>query len=162
MCAILDNSARDKVFRDKPSPANREFLKWIEAGRGRLVIGGEVTRELSKKEKVRKWLGEAEMLGIVKVIDDKIVDAKTAELKRANQRQRANKMGNKYNSDDPHVLALALESGARLLHAKDDDLEEDFLTRNLIAPGRGVIYPKGGVKGGHRRWLIKHGGLCRQ
>ena len=152
MCAILDNSVRDKVFRDEPSPANRDFLKWIEAGRGRLVIGGEVTRELSKKEKVRKWLGEAEMLGIVKVMDDKIVDAKTADLKNNKRCQ----------SDDEHVIALALESGARLLHAKDDDLEEDFGNPDLINNPSGKLYPNSRPQGGHLQWLINNqDDLCR-
>jgi len=152
MCAILDNDLRDAVFGNNPAPADREFLRWIEMGRGRLVVGGQLTRELSGNEKVRKWLGEAEMLGIVKLIDNERVDTRAANLRN----------GNMCQSDDEHVIALALESGARLLHSNDRALRADFRNPNLISQPRGALYPRNRAQGDYLQWLINHGDLCRR
>ena len=43
-------------------------------------------------------------------------------------------------SDDPHVIALARISGARLLCSNDKDLQQDFGTKNLIDRPRGKVY----------------------
>ena len=42
-------------------------------------------------------------------------------------------------SDDPHVLGLALVSGARLLYTNDLNLQKDFKNPALIRP-RGKVY----------------------
>ena len=43
-------------------------------------------------------------------------------------------------SDDPHVLALAEVSGARLLYTNDRDLQQDFRDHKIINNPRGNIY----------------------
>ena len=58
------------------------------------------------------------------------VDAKTQEL--LNQ--------GLYTSNDPHVLALAIVSGARLLYSNDADLQQDFKDKRLIDKPRGKVY----------------------
>ena len=45
-----------------------------------------------------------------------------------------------YQSDDPHVLALAQASGARLLYSNDGPLQDDFRNRRLIDNPRGSVY----------------------
>ena len=45
-----------------------------------------------------------------------------------------------YTSDDPHLLALAQVSGARLLYSNDSDLQDDFKNRRLIDNPRGRVY----------------------
>ena len=61
--------------------------------------------------------------------DSAIVDAETNKLV-------AN--GN-CKSDDEHIIALALVSGARILCTTDADLMDDFRDRLLLAP-QGKIY----------------------
>jgi hypothetical protein len=43
-------------------------------------------------------------------------------------------------SDDPHIIALAKVSGARLLCSKDQNLHTDFGNRVFIDKPRGNIY----------------------
>ena len=43
-------------------------------------------------------------------------------------------------SDDPHVLALARVSGARLLYTGDTDLIADFKDKKIIDSPRGKVY----------------------
>lgn len=46
----------------------------------------------------------------------------------------------KLTSDDPHVIALAIESGARLLYSHDHKLQDDFRDSALINAPRGKVY----------------------
>ena len=43
-------------------------------------------------------------------------------------------------SDDPHIIALAGESGARLLYSHDRSLQQDFRDVSLINNPRGKVY----------------------
>ena len=43
-------------------------------------------------------------------------------------------------SDDPHILALAVVSGARLLYSNDRLLQHDFKNPALINQPRGKVY----------------------
>ena len=66
-------------------------------------------------------------------------------------------------SDDEHVLALALVSGARLLYTNDPALIDDFGNREIVASPRGKIYTtarNAGVTDAHRRLLAARD-LCR-
>jgi hypothetical protein len=43
-------------------------------------------------------------------------------------------------SDDPHVLALARLSGARVLYSEDGDLMDDFKDRTIVPHPKGKVY----------------------
>ena len=152
MCAILDNSARGEVFRNAPTERGLIFYNWLNSGKGRLVIGGTKLRaELAGNRwqpggesagnrpqpgsaNFRKWLPTAIRLGRVTEWDDREIDDATRDLKKDKVCQ----------SNDPHVIALARASGARLLYTNDDDLETDFKNARLISKPRGKIYPNEG------------------
>lgn len=139
MCAILDNSARDEVFGNTPTTRGRLFFDWINQGQGRLSIGGTKLRaELGGSTQqpgsinFRRWLPTAIRRGlIIQPDDDNTVDAAADDLK----------VQGICLSDDPHVLALAQDTGARLLYSNDGDLQEDFRNRDIIKGVRGKIYP---------------------
>ena len=139
MCAILDNSARDEVFGDTPTERGLVFHEWLDKGRGRLVIGGTKLRhELAGSSgqqpgsaNFRKWLPAAIRLGRVSQWDDQEVDNVATALAEQGVCQ----------SDDPHVVALARASGARLLYTVDRALQQDFTNPIIIANPRGKIYP---------------------
>jgi len=66
-------------------------------------------------------------------------------------------------SDDAHVVALAIVSGARLLYSKDVDLHEDFKNSKIISDPRGKVYStyqSGEFRGAHRKLLARRD-LCR-
>ena len=66
-------------------------------------------------------------------------------------------------SNDLHVLALALVSGARLLYTNDTALINDFGNPGIVARPRGKIYTTAkstNVTDAHRRLLAARD-LCR-
>ena len=131
MCAIVDANVVHEVFGSNLPPAGEQFFDWIEKGNERLVVGGKLLEELEESsEGFRLWASEAADAGKMRVVNKNEVDAKTREIE--------NEGG--YVSNDPHVLALAQVSGARLLYSNDGDLQEDFGKKSLIDQPRGKIY----------------------
>jgi hypothetical protein len=142
MCAIIDNSARDEVFGLEPSQRAKEFLKWLHQGGTKLALGGRLTSELTGDDdhpgarSFRQWLRNARLFGLV-FEPDGDVEGQTEILKNSvdQQGQRLCK------SNDPHVLALARVSGARLLFANDGNLIEDFQKNSILRRPPGKVYP---------------------
>ena len=109
--------------------------------------------ELFQLGAVQKWAQQALLSGKMKVEDEVRVNQRTAELENE---------GN-MSSDDPHVIALAQISGARLLYSNDRDLQEDFKRKVLIDSPRGKVYstlvsPR--FANAHRQ-LLANRRLCR-
>ena len=131
MCAIVDNNVRDQVFgENSESPAGKLFLKWLSDGKGKLVVGGELLRELGEYGDFNRWLRTALVRNIAVAEDDSLVDNETTLIRELKM----------CRSNDEHILALARVSGARLLFTNDADLQTDFKDRNLVNNPRGVIY----------------------
>ena len=136
MCAILDANVAGEVFIKRPKPAaqpptaGEKFLKWITKGNGHLVVGGKLLCELDKVNRFREWAQQAILSGKMRRISDTPVDKKTAKL-------QAKRM---CRSNDPHVIALAQISGARLLYTNDRRLQDDFRNEMLIDDPQGQIY----------------------
>ena len=130
MCAIVDNSARDEVFGEASSAAGKYFFDWLNSG-GRLVIGGQLTDELMGLDNFKVWLRAALPAGRVRVVARSEIDAEQTGLRQATT----------LRSNDPHVLALAIVSGARLLYSNDRKLHKDFKNPAILGHGGGrVIY----------------------
>ena len=117
MCAIVDANVRDQVFGDAQSPAGKHFLDWLTPERGgRLIVGGRLLQELSGLQKFQRWLRVSIKLGVAKIIPDDRVNSETTNLENRGVCQ----------SNDAHVVALAMIGGARLLFTNDRFLQGDF------------------------------------
>jgi rRNA-processing protein FCF1 len=153
MCAIVDNNVRDQVFGEHTqSAAGEYFLQWLTGGRGKLVVGGELLRELDEYGQFKRWLRTALVRNIALAVNDDDVDVETDAIRSQGI----------CRSDDEHVLALARVSGARLLFTNDRDLQEDFRNRQIIAGTRGRIYTTvdySDVRPTHRD-LLNRSDLC--
>ena len=126
MCAIVDANVLDQVFGDAPSPAGKHFLDWLTPKRGgRLIVGGKLLIELNKSSKFQKWFQEAAISGRAKRFPDDRVSSETTDLENRGVCQ----------SNDAHVIALALLGGARILFTNDLTLRRDF--RHIV---HGDIY----------------------
>ncbi len=150
MCAIIDANVLGDVFGPKPTQAGKEFLDWITdpKGSGRLICGGELQKELmGSSEGFREWARVALNTGKMKNINEGKVRTKMAQIRKGSIR-----------SNDPHILALALASGARLLYSNDTDLRADFQNKKLIDPV-GSLYSTLTRKK-DRRKLLEKKGLC--
>ena len=111
-------------------PAGEGFLQWIISGRVRLIVGGKLLKELDRRENFQEWWRQAQLAGLVVRVDDEAVQQETNRLVEENA----------CDSDDPHVIALAIVGGARLLYTNDQELTRDFKNRQLIDHPRGRIY----------------------
>ena len=159
MCAILDaNSIHDVFSLSRRSSAGEDFYVHLQQGKMELVVGGEVLRELREYSRdLREWLKEASGRGgrraRVRHVSLEQMTARQAELERT---------GN-LRSDDPHIIALAQVSGARLLYTKDEDLRQDFKDKKFLDNPRGKIYPIGdGRQARHDRQRLRNAkNLCR-
>ena len=152
MCAVVDANVADQVFgRRNRSEAGVEFLEWIKKGRGRLVAGGKLLEELNRTS-AREWARQAVLAGLIRNVNNAEVDARTEVLRGS------------CNSDDPHVIALAQVSGARLLYSNDRDLHRDFGNKRLIDKPRGKVYSTleggGHLQESHKK-LLRKKELCR-
>ena len=84
MCAILDANAVGQVFgTDRPS-AGRAFFEWLDIGRGRLVLGGQLLRELDRNAAFKQWRLQAVLAGRVTLLNDDTIDAKANQLAQEN------------------------------------------------------------------------------
>lgn len=136
MCAIIDASVVDDAFakdRKKRSAAAVGFLRWVKR-QGGVVIGGRLRRELEPTYEFRQWAQDILRAGRLKRFDDDLIDQREGEL--VTEKARNPKV---YQSDDPHILALAQISGARLLYSDDRPLQGDFKNPALLAP-RGAVF----------------------
>ena len=130
MCAILDNDRIHQVFGANRPAAGRAFFDWIDSGRGHLVVGGELRRELDDNCAFREWRRQAVLAGRITLLKDEAVDYRSRQLKQ----EKA------CRSNDTHVVAVAQLSGARLLYTNDGRLQGDFRDKNLIDLPRGRVY----------------------
>lgn len=129
MCAILDANVVHEVFsRNQRTEAGQAFFLWLKDRSGRLVVGGKLRRELARSRIAQTWLVEGIRAGLVRNANDDKVDQLSDELEDV------------CRSDDPHVIALARVSGARLLYSNDRDLHRDFGDKDLLKGPRGKVF----------------------
>jgi hypothetical protein len=141
MCVIIDNSIRGIFFA-----RGLEYVPiwdWILLKDGKLVTGGENKRELSVSATAKAILYTWKSTGKAIFYSDAEVDSLTSNL------------AGKCTSNDPHVIALAAISNARILCADDSDLENDFRNRHLVSKnGKIYKYAK------HHKKLLAHDNNC--
>ena len=135
MCAIVDTNAAHEVFGSNhvaPTGAGEGFFQWLSSGKGKLVVGGtRFQQELEGVPKFREWALQANLAGRGLInIDKNRVDQETETIKKSGC----------LKSDDPHIIALAKVSGARLLFTNDKHLQDDFGNPDIIKKPRGKIY----------------------
>lgn len=125
MCLIVDANAAGR-FLGEPS----KIREWLDSGKGnpRLVAGGLLSDELYKLNSVKRLIIELNRLGKLRQFSVKAIAEVSKGLKSC-------------RSNDKHVLALAILSGARTLASFDDALCADFRDPAIVTKRpRGHIY----------------------
>lgn len=152
MCAILDANVAGLVFASRTTEAENEsaskcFFDWVDSGAGSLIAGGKLLIELDKVSNFQKWRKRAVSAGRITILDGDSVN------------QKASQVAPRCESNDPHVIAVALISGARLLYSNDGDLQNDFKNPNLVNNPRGNVYStrrNNNFTQDHRRLLMRN------
>lgn len=86
--------------------------------------------ELYGSNDIKKRMSELAQAGKIREVNNKDTDNLTRDLKQKKRCQ----------SDDEHIIALAIISGARLLYSNDKKLHKDFKNKSLIDNPRGKVY----------------------
>ena len=146
MCLIVDTNVAALVFRKSPSPDFQPIWDWVDNKDGVIVYGGALRKELARTG-ARRYLRELSAAGKARDCDDATVDAEEARVKKMRL----------CRSNDPHVVALARVSGARVLCSHDNKLIQDFKDRLLVYNPRGSVYQRAA----HKKSL-KHYNGCRR
>ena len=115
-------------IRDDAAPIH----DWLDRRGGSPVYstGGRYGAELDRSPNLKTKLADYARRGRARVIPaEEFAPDERALARRPDLR-----------SDDPHVLALARASRARLLYTRDNDLMNDFTNKALIDRPRGKVY----------------------
>jgi rRNA-processing protein FCF1 len=126
MCIIVDTNAAHDL--SGPTPDGSPVLRWLLYGKGGLVVGGNLRRELSKS--MRGTLVVLNRAGRLWSIDDGAVEKMADRIKRT------------CVSNDSHVLAVAAISGCRLIFTKDKKLHKDAKNKKLLDPPAAIYKSK--------------------
>lgn len=131
MCIIIDANCAAQVFASPPASAFVPIHRWINKQKGSLVVGGKNKAELFRIQRARLAIIAWNQKGRAFFINEVLINAKADELRLQNDH---------ITSDDSHVLALAIISGARWLCSTGDGaLCDDFKNRLVLSP-KGRIY----------------------
>lgn len=132
MCIIIDASAVGRGALTNPGcKASAAVLGWLQAKNGRIAYGGtQSIKEIAA--------GSAKYRRLLRVLNQ---SGQTIEAPKDAVDQVANVLESECRSNDPHVVALARVSGARLLWSFDEDLRTDFGSKELLLPPhRGKVF----------------------
>ncbi len=131
MCLIIDANCAVETLTNAPSPEFEPVIRAIMSNKAVMVRGGEkLTLEYKRLPMVWRFIVALDRAGKSIVVSD-------SEVNRVHQLL---KVANTLQSDDPHIIALAQVSGARLLCSKDQALHTDFGNKAFVDEPRGSIY----------------------
>ena len=153
MCGVVDNDVAFEVFGDRQTAAGKGFRNWLDSRGGSLAVGGDLLDELTANGRFREWYARNVQSGLI---------LQTSRARIAPIRRRLEREG-QCSSNDKHVLALAIASGARLLFTNDNLLMGDFRNRNIVPAPRGRIFTtrdRNDFRPTHRK-LLGMRNLCR-
>ena len=129
MCIIIDANKMGVFLTDPPDQNAAPIHKWLRKKEGKIVYstGGRFAAEIGghARERLRVYAQSGQAIHI--------------SAWRFQDKQSSLAKGD-IKSDDTHVLALAQESGARLLYTDDTALMRDFKDKRFIDEPRGRVY----------------------
>jgi hypothetical protein len=125
MCIVIDANTFAAVFSDS-CQEHEEFepvLTWIIYGKGKIIYGGSKYEQ--ELRHCRKYLGifsELRKVGKVVVLNSTKVDY---------IQQQVEGIISHSNFDDPHIVAIVIVSGCRLICSNDGRAHPFFKDKNL-------------------------------
>ncbi len=129
MCIIIDANRLGAFLEKPPGDDMAPVHKWLREQGGQLVYAssGKFADEITPKARHR--LAEYKIAGAARLVKAEDI---TAELQKIDKKR--------LRSNDAHIIALALASGARLLCSDDGKLRDDFRDGSILKDPRGRIY----------------------
>lgn len=132
MCIIVDANQLGVFLAEPPHEDAAPIHQWLNrrVGAGTLVYSTEGKFACEVGDNAKRKLEDYYRAGRAQLVPASRFAEDEAELKASGE----------LRSDDPHVLALARVSGARLLYTGDNKLIADFTDRRIIQKPRGRVY----------------------
>ena len=129
---IIDANRLGVFLSDQMAEDAKPIHGWLNKGWGNLVYstGGAFADEIRGRSRTK-------LAGYAQAGRATVIPAE--EFEEDEQQLRDNEA---VRSDDPHVLALARLSGARVLYTGDQALTQDFKDKQLIDKPRGKVYSR--------------------
>ncbi|XUU59850.1 hypothetical protein ACRAQ6_09745 [Erythrobacter sp. HA6-11] len=125
MCIIIDANQAGELARAN-KPYIQLVLKWIESG-GAIVSGGHLETELIEHSEMANLLTQLSRSGqLRRIARERIVD-------------RAALIAAACKSNDPHVVALAIEAGTNVIVTQDKNLISDLKNLELVGRRRRIL-----------------------
>lgn len=140
MCLIIDANQLCNVFSQAPNETVQPVLHWLLKGDGCVVYNSDLLREIGRVRPALAAFVELRRSG-------RAIDYGSCAC--------PDELLSHLSSDDPHVIALALESGARVVFTDDRCLISDVKNKNVLSNPRGRVYRKKS----HRHLLV-HNAAC--
>lgn len=144
MCLIVDANRAHVLFGQPDSEDAVPIWEWLKK-KGILVYGGQLASELGRHDQARRLLLQLRRAGRAVLEDEEAVKLEESRVHATGE----------CSSNDQHVVALALVSGARVLYTEDQALMDDFRNPRLVKP-KGRIYRRA-----EHRKLLSHRSGCR-
>ncbi len=115
MCLIVDANTAVEFFCGTDARV-ADLRDAVFSGRCCVIYGGTLLEEYGRIDKARRVVLALDRAGRAQAVPDGPVAAQTRKFAESG----------KLESDDPHILALAVLSGSRLLHSFDRSFAQGF------------------------------------
>ena len=130
MCLIIDANLTAQVFAATPNPNFVPVLDWLSSRDGLMVYGGKNYDELKRVGRAAIFIQQLARAGHALQFRKESIEAEEKVVAQFNLMR----------SDDPHVIALARISGARVVCTDDVALIDDFKNTRLVPSPKGKVY----------------------
>ena len=125
MCVILDVNNIGK-FNEPADEDMKPVWNWLDRQNGKIAYAG-----------TKKFEEEWERGGGIQLRRELQRRNKLKEIPAQDVQEKADELEGQIESDDPHIIALAIIAEVKVLVSNDRRLHEDFKNRNLVG---GKIY----------------------
>ena len=120
MCVILDVNSIGK-FKDPADEDMEPVWNWLDRRNGKIAYAS-----------TKKFEEEWEKGGGIQLRRELQRRDKLKEIPAQDVQEKAEELEGKIESDDPHIIALAIIANVKVLVSNDRTLHEDFKNRNLV------------------------------
>lgn len=151
MCAIVDANKFGDFMSRNPNEAAEQFQNWMRGESGGILVYPEIPppdkgkhgKELPDKktrEDMRQLIGEYRRSPNMLTLLEQYSVMGRARRVKLSEVAKMHPETAQARSNDRHILALALASGARLLYTGDKQLKHDFQNPQIIGNPPGEVY----------------------
>jgi len=130
MCLIIDANKINDLVNYPDDPDHKTIYRWLDNQNGKIATGGLNLKELTKSDSGKRFISTLLQAGRALKYDDRDIRKEERKLVKSSL----------LNSNDEHVLALAVVSDARVLFSNDQALCDDFTNHNVLPKPRGKVY----------------------